>query len=299
MPRLLLLVSSLAFLVLTALSGSQQEPIRVEVEAVNVLVSVTDDRGRFITDLVQERFTILENGAVQKITNFSHELDLPLQVGLLIDTSSSVRTKLHFEKAAATNFIFSVMRPQDETLLVEFDSGVTLISDFSRRPSDIARKLQDLRAGGGTALLDALYTVARDKMNATGVRKAIILVSDGADLNSRRTVRETVEMIQTRGVTVYGIGTSRFGATSDKKGEEMLTTLAESTGGQAFFPYSEQLFQQAFDTINDELRSRYSLTYIPSNKSRDGSFRRIRVKIAKGKKLNLRYRKGYFAPTES
>jgi VWFA-related protein len=287
-----------ALLIPSSSQEVQQDPIRIEVEAVNVLVSVTDSKGRHVTDLTQDRFRVFENGAPQELTNFSIETDLPLQIGLLIDTSASVRTKLGFEKAAATNFVRSVMRPQDQTLLVEFDSGVTLINDFTTKPAEIADKLQKLRAGGGTALLDAVYAVSRDKMGSANVRKTIILVSDGADLNSKRSVREAVEMAQSSGVTVYGIGTNRFGASGNKKGEAMLNELAKKTGGRAFFPYSSERMEDAFQLIDDELRSRYSLTYIPENKDRDGKFRKLKVKLEKGKKYKLRYREGYFAPAE-
>lgn len=296
----MLILSSLTFvhaLLTLALptQQSKQEPIRIEVEAVNVLVSVTDSRGRFITDLARERFLVFEDGKQQTITNFTHETELPLQIGLLIDTSASVRPKLEFEKTAATNFVRSVLRPQDQVLLVEFDSGVSLISDFTNRPSVITQQLRRLRAGGGTALLDAVYAVSRDKMTAPGVRKALVILSDGADLNSTRSLKESIEMAQTSGVTLYGIGTSRLGASVDHKGEQMLTDLAEGTGGQAFFPYGEASLTASFQQIDQELRSRYSLAYIPVNKARDGKFRKIRVKIEKGKKYSLRYRPGYYA----
>lgn len=299
----MLILSSLAllhaWLTLAPLTQqSQQEPIRIEVEAVNVLVSVTDSKGRFITDLPRERFQIFEDGKKQRITNFTHETELPLQIGLLIDTSASVRPKLEFEKTAATNFVRSVLRPQDQVLLVEFDSGVSLISDFTNRPTVITRQLQSLRAGGGTALLDAVYAVSRDKMTTPGVRKALVILSDGADLNSTRSLKEAVEMAQTSGVTLYGIGTSRFGASADHKGEEMLTDLAEGTGGRAFFPYGEATLSDSFQQIDQELRSRYSLAYIPANKARDGKFRKIRVKIEKGKSYSLRYRPGYYAQSK-
>ncbi len=280
-----------------SLAFGQGDPIRVEVEAVNVLVTVTDKNGRFVTDLTRDRFKVFEDGQQQEVTNFSHQSDLPLHIGLLIDTSASVRPKLDFEKRAATQFVRSVMTPRDQTLLAEFDSAVNLISDFTSRPSAIARQIQALRAGGGTALLDALYKVTRDKMTAPGARKTIIVLSDGADLDSKRTLGETLRILQTSGVTVYAIGTNRFGASGDKKGEKALIQVAEETGGRAFFPYSEQLFSEAFDQINRELRSQYSLTYVPSGRAAAGEFRKLRVKVEKGGNLQLRYRRGYYAKT--
>lgn len=276
--------------------AQQQEPIRVEVEAVNVLVAVTDKQGRFVTDLQRDRFQIFENGKRQKITNFSHETNLPLRIGLLIDTSASVRTKLDFEVRAATNFIFSVMKSRDRTLLVEFDRAVSLISDFTHSASRIAEQLKKLRAGGGTALLDAVYAVSRDKMTESGARKTIVIVSDGVDLDSRRNLREAVEMAQKSGVIIYAIGTNKFGADGDSEGEKTLRELTEKTGGRAFFPYSPEQLERAFEMIDEELRSQYSITYVPTNKKRDGKFRKLKVKLEKDKGMKLRYREGYFAP---
>ncbi len=275
----------------------QQQPIRVEVEAVNVLVAVTDQNGRFVTDLPKDRFEVREDGKTQKITNFSHETNLPLRIGLLMDTSASVRTKLDFEVRAATNFLRSIMRPQDKTLLVEFDRAVSLISDFSSSPATISEELKKLRAGGGTAMLDAVFAVSRDKLTDPTTRNTIVLLSDGVDLDSQRSLREAVEMAQKSAVIVYAIGTNKFGASGDSGGEKRLSELAEKTGGRAFFPYSPELLEDAFRKIDEELRSQYSLTYTPTNKTRDGKFRKLKIKISDGKELRLRYRPGYYAPT--
>lgn len=273
----------------------ESSQIRVQVEAVNVMVTVLDKRGRFVTDLEKERFTVYEDGAEQEITNFARETSLPLSVALLIDTSASVRLKLDFEKQAAAGFLHEVIRLQDQAMLVEFDTGSVLLSDFTNRPSELVKELKSLRAGGGTALFDALYKVASEKMSGASPRRVIVIVSDGADLHSRHTLEEAVEMVQRAEATVYAIGTSRFGATSDKRGEDKLKLLAEKTGGTLLLPYSEQQFQDAFSQINQELRSQYSLTYVPKNKQRDGSFRRIKIRIKPDKNLVFRYKEGYFA----
>lgn len=289
------------FLSLTPLlcAAFQDPQIRVEVEAVNLLIAVTDKHGRFVTDLGRDRFEVKEDGVLQEITNFSHQTDLPLLIALVIDTSSSVRLKLDFEKRAATNFLYSLMRPQDRALLVEFDSGVSLRHDFTHRPGDIAREIRALRAGGGTALVDALYVVAREKMTESEARNTAVVLSDGRDLNSQRSVEEALRMSHRSGVVIYAIGTTRFGADRDEKGEELLESLAESTGGRVFFPYSSERLSQAFELIDEELRSQYSLTYMPKNKSKDGKFRRIEIKISKGKGLRVRHRTGYFAPSDT
>jgi len=275
----------------------QESEIFIEVEAVNVLVTVMDRDGHFVTDIPKSHFHVYEDDFEQTITNFMSETDMPLKVGLLIDTSSSVRMKLDFEKQAATNFIRSVMRTGDVALLVEFDQGVSLLHDFTRNPSAIVREIKKLRAGGGTALLDAIYTVSRDKMVGPEARKALVLLSDGQDLNSVRNLDETLDMAKDAGVVIYSIGTSKFGADVNRKGEKMLEQLSDQTGGRAFFPYSADLLNEAFELINQELRSQYSLTYVPTNKLRDGTYREIKVKVDDKRDLSLRYRKGYFAPT--
>ena len=278
------------------LSSFQQTPIRVEVEAVNVLVSVTDRKDRFVTSLAKNRFLVYENGVRQRITNFKHETDLPLRIGLLIDTSASVRLKLDFEKQAATRFLRTVMRPRDRALLVEFDTGVSLRHDFTSSPAAIAKEIRALKAGGGTALLDALYTVSHEKMTDPGSRQAIVILSDGVDRNSDHTLKNIVESIHRSGTIIYAIGTTKFGADVQKEGEEMLEKLAEETGGRAFFPYSTETLSQAFEVINEELRSQYSLTYVPRNRSKDGTFRKFEIKLVKGRGLSVRHRKGYYAP---
>jgi VWFA-related protein len=289
---------TLLSLLLFAAPAYQESEIFVEVEAVNVIVTVMDRDGRFVTDIPRSRFRIFEDEFEQTITNFISETEMPLKIGLLIDTSSSVRMKLDFEKQAATNFIRSIMRRDDLALLVEFDQGVSLLHDFTRQPTSIVREIKKLRAGGGTALLDAIYTVSRDKMIGQESRKTLVVLSDGQDLNSVRNLDETLDMAKDAGVVIYSIGTSRFGASVNRKGEKMLQHLSEQTGGRAFFPYSADLLNEAFELINQELRSQYSLTYVPTNKLRDGTYREIEVKLKDGKKLSLRYRKGYFAPTE-
>jgi Ca-activated chloride channel homolog len=289
--------SSLALIAAFPLLGAFQDTqIRVDVEAVNVFVTVMDKQGRFVTNLEQDRFILYEDGVPQEITNFSRETDLPLRIGLLIDTSSSVRLKLDFEKRAAGNFIRAVMRRNDQALLVDFDHGTSLVQDFTHRPSDIIEKVDLLRAGGGTAMWDALYTVARDKMTDRDARKTIVIVSDGEDRNSKVGFDETLQMIQASEVTVYGIGTSKFGASSNKQGEDNLKKLAEETGGAAFFPYSAELLDEAFDRIDQELRSQYSLTFVPRDRVPDGRFRQLEVRIVDGKDYRLRHRKGYRLP---
>ena len=277
----------------------RQAPFRVEVDAVNVLATIHEkDTRRFVTDLTKEDFEIYEDGARQDITNFTQQINLPLTIALCMDTSSSVRLKLAFEKETAIDFLYTVMRPMDRALLVEFDTGVTLVHDFTSNPNDLVREIKLLRAGGGTSLYDAVYLVAEQKMLQEEGRKTVVILSDGADLTSKRTFEEMLRMVYQAEITVYAISTTRFGADIDHEGDNALRQLTEGTGGRAFFPYSAEQLASAFQEVDQELRSQYNLTYVPSNKKRDGSFREIKVKVARNG-VRLRYRRGYFAPVES
>ena len=290
----------LSFVCLVFASGFQEENrFRIAVDAVNILVTVLDQDGRFVTNLQREDFIVYEDGKVQEIEQFSQETDQPLRVGLLIDTSASVKMRLDFEKTAAINFMRSVMRYRDEAMLVEFDKGVTMLHDFTSRPTEIVREIEELRAGGGTALLDAIYQVSQEKMAEKRLRQTIVVLSDGDDLHSSRSLEEAVNMAQLAETSVYAIGTNKMGATTSKNGIKILNRLTEETGGRAFFPVSDLEMEDAFDKIEKELRSQYSITYTPRNKTRDGKFRELEVRVAKGRNrpqnLTIRHKKGYYA----
>ena len=241
--RCLTLLASTCLLASTSFALQQQQQpteteIFVEVDAVNLLVSVTNKQGRSVTDLKLENFRILEDGQAQTITNFGIEKKLPLSIAVLIDTSASVRTKLDFEKQAATNFVFSVMQPRDQTMVAEFDTGVTLVTDFTNQPTEIARQLKGLQAGGGTALLDAVFIVARDKLNIPERRNTVIVISDGADLDSTHSAEEALDLVQKNNITVYAIGTNRIGASGDQRGEKILEGTRAEDRGTGLFPHT-------------------------------------------------------------
>lgn len=280
-------------------SSRDQEPFRVEVEAVNVLVTVLDKKsGKPITDLGIDNFDVFEDGVRQEITNFSRQTNLPLTIALCVDTSASVRLKLEFEKEAAIDFLFSVMRPVDKALLAEFDTGVTLLHDFTSNPNDLVEEIKRLRAGGGTSLYDAIYLVAEQKMLSERGRKTLVVLSDGSDLTSRRTFEEALRMAHRAEVTIYAISTTRYGANVDHEGERALKQLTESTGGRVFFPFSNSQLTSAFRAIDEDLRSQYNITYVPSNRAKDGKFRELEVKVKPGD-FQVRHRQGYFAPGPS
>jgi len=293
----LTLAAVLLLLTVRATAQDQQrEPFRVEVEAINVLVSVHDEKtGKFVTDLSPSDFRIMEKGVLQEITNFAQQTNLPLAIALAVDTSSSVKLKLEFEKEAALDFLYSVMRPTDRALLLEFDSGVTLLHDFTSDANDLVREIKNLKAGGGTSLYDAIYLVCEQKMleEETG-RKVLVILSDGADVTSHHTYDQALDMAYRAEVTIYAISTTRFGADIDHEGDNALKQLVENTGGQAYFPFSTKDLSKAFQAINEELRSQYNIAYVSSNRIRDGKFREIKVEVVKPD-IRVRHRKGYFA----
>lgn len=298
MRKTAVILLSLFCLIFTV--GFQEESrFRISVDVVNVLVTVLDQDGRFVTNLQKEDFIIYEDGKVQEIDQFSQETDQPLRIGLLIDTSASVKMRLEFEKEAAVNFMRSVMRLRDEAMLVEFDKGVSMLHDFTDRPTEIVKSIETLRAGGGTALLDAIFQVSQEKMSEKRLRQTIVVLSDGDDLHSTHSLAEAVNMAQLAESSIYAIGTNRLGASRSSHGIKILRQLTEETGGRVFFPVSDIEMEVAFDQIEKELRSQYSITYTPRNIVRDGKFRNLEVRIAKGKNrpspLSIRHKKGYYA----
>ncbi len=272
------------------------EPFRVEVEAVNVLVAVHHKKtGRFVTNLSPQHFIVKEDGRRQQLTNFAPQTNLPLTIAICVDASASVRLKLGFEKEVATDFLFDVMRPTDKALLLEFDTGVTLLHDFTSNPNALLAEIDNLRAGGGTSLYDAIYLISEQKMLQEYGRKTILVLSDGSDLTSVHTFDETLRMAYMAESTIYAISTTRFGAGEDARGDKALEKLTENTGGTVFFPHSSNNLAEAFTTIDQELRSQYNLTYVPTNKKKDGTLRKIEVEV-KADDVRIRHRRGYYAP---
>ncbi|HNR39275.1 MAG TPA: VWA domain-containing protein [Acidobacteriota bacterium] len=303
------LVLAAVVLTLAGAAWSQQvvQPpegrIAVRVEMVNLLCSVLDRRGNYVTTLHQDDFIVYENNSPQKIENFSAMSDLPLSIALLIDTSASVANKLKFEQDAAAEFFATVLRPQDKALLVEFDTGVTLIQDFTNDTNLLGKQLRTLRAAGGTSLYDSVLLVAEEKLvpDQGERRKTVIVISDGEDTVSKVTFEEALEMAQRSGATVFAISTNKgghFGVKGSDEGDTILEQLTSATGGKAYYPTKMEDLSLAFREINQELRSQYSISYRSSNPARDGTFRALRVAV-KGKDLRVRHRKGYFAPKSS
>jgi Ca-activated chloride channel family protein len=274
---------------------------RTRVEEVNLIFTVTDKRGKFVKDLTQDQFKILDNNRPPKeVLNFEAQTDLPLRLGLLIDASNSIRDRFLFEQQAATEFLQEIIRiSTDKAFVLAFDEVWDLIQDFTNDLGMLRRGIKQIRPGGGTAMWDAVYYACRDKLmkeRATGsVRRAIILISDGDDNQSRVLRQEAVEMAQRADVIVYAISTnlSDIHSTGDKN----LETLTEATGGRAFFPFKLRDLSDAFGDVESELRSQYAVAYKPADFVLNGEFRPIQI-TAENKKLKVRTRKGYFAPKE-
>jgi Ca-activated chloride channel family protein len=273
--------------------------IKVDVTRVNVLFTVTDKKGRFITDLVKEDFSVMENKKAQVIQEFTAETDLPLRIAILIDTSNSIRDRFKFEQEAAIEFISSVIRPrEDKAMVVSFDTAAELVADLSDNPEKLAKSIRDLRPGGGTALYDAIYFACRDRLQQDQprhkFRRAIIIVSDGDDNQSRVTRDQALEMAQKADVVIYAISTNISRIEGD--GDKVLKYLSLETGGQAFFPFKVQDLAQSFENIANELRRQYNIFYRPEPLKTDGLYHAISVKVNGRKDLVVRARKGYYAP---
>ena len=272
---------------------------RVSVDLINVFCSVWDKKtSNFITNLTRDDFSVFEDQKKQEIINFVRETDLPLTIALLIDTSQSVAPKLKFEQEAAINFFHSVLRDRDRAMLVEFDSGVTMVQDFTNDPNLLAKQIRTLKAAGGTALYDAITLTCDEKLIRETGRKAIVILSDGEDLSSRGTFEEALEMAQRAEAIIYSISVNRggfFGVEGSKEGDRVLKKFAEESGGRTFTPFKVEELEDSFRQINQELRSQYNIGYLSSNAARDGSYRRIEIRIAE-KDTKVSFRRGYYAP---
>ncbi len=276
------------------------EKITKTVNEVNVVFTVTDKHGRFVKDLKKEDFKVLDDNKPQQILSFRSETDLPLRVGLLIDSSNSIRDRFKFEQEAAIEFLNQIIRQKkDQAFVIGFDTVAEVTQDYTDSTEALAHGVRMLRAGGGTALFDAIYYACREKLmnppsNPDGNRRAIILLSDGDDNQSRVTREEAVEMAQRAGVIIYAISTNITGQKS--RGDKVLERFAETTGGRLFTPFKLQDVADAFTDIQSELRSQYAISYHPNDFVADGRYRTIDIDAAGKKNLKVRAKKGYYAP---
>jgi VWFA-related protein len=274
--------------------------LKTNVNEVNLTFTVTDRHGHFINNLRQQDFALLDDQrAPAQVYSFTQQTDQPLRVGLLIDASTSIRSRFRFEQQAATEFLLSILRPRtDRAFIMGFDVSAYVTQGFTNNPDLLETGLNRLRPGGGTALYDAVYHACRDQMlhgvpaNAE-VRKALILVSDGDDNQSRAYLDDAIKMCQRAETTIFTISTNT--SPTRERGDDVLKKLAQSTGGSAFYPQRLEDISNEFKKVEEELRSQYSLAYKPADFRPDGSFRTIYLTALRGG-YTVHARTGYFAP---
>jgi VWFA-related protein len=283
----------------SAETPDERTRILVDVTRVNMLFTVTDKKGRFITNLTKDDFAVVENKKEQIIQEFTAESDLPLRLAILIDTSNSIRDRFKFEQEAMVQFINSVVRPrQDKMMIVSFDTSAELRADLSDDTQQLAKTIRDLRPGGGTAFYDAIFYASRDKLQQDQprhkFRRAIIVVSDGEDNQSRVTRDQALEMAQKADAVIYCISTNISRQETD--GDKVLRYFAQETGGQAFFPFKAEDLEQSFENIANELRHQYNIFYRPEPLKTDGLYHQVALKVKNRRDVVVRARKGYYAP---
>jgi VWFA-related protein len=273
--------------------------IGVEVDLVDLIFTATDKHGRFIKDLNKDNIRLLDEGKPPRLVEaFESQTELPLRVGLLIDSSNSIRDRFRFEQDAAGEFLHEVVRPNsDLAFVVGFDSMSDLTQDYTEDTNALAHGVRVLRPGGGTALHDAVFQACEKLAKAPvhgAARRAIILLSDGDDNQSRHTREEAIEAALRAEVIIYVISTNVTG--SDKRGDKVLMRYAEATGGRVFFPLRIEEVSNAFSEIQDELRSQYVIAYKPENFVQDGHYHSIAIDVPGKPNVKIRARKGYYAP---
>jgi Ca-activated chloride channel family protein len=301
--RTLLMIAALLFQVPLVQSPAiepppEQHAISVNVNIVNVLFTVSDRNGRFVTTLPRQKFRVFEDNKAQSIAHFSNETDLPLTIAVLIDTSGSVGDKLVFEQQAAIEFLRTTLRRgKDQALLIAFDTRINLLQDFTDDIGALGRAAEKIRAGGSTSMYDAVSMAASEKLAHQTGRHVEILISDGIDTFSHKSIDDALRSAQQSDTTIYCISTNSILKNSTRdtaNGNKALRRLAEETGGRLFLPVTTDELPAAFKRIDEELRSQYALTYHPGNARQDGVFHKIRIETS-DRQLRVQARNGYFA----
>lgn len=291
-------------LALAALALLTAQKIVVDTTLVVIPVTVTDPMNRFVLGLEKEDFTILEEGAEQKITHFSGE-DAPLSVGILVDTSGSMDFKLDTSRRAVAEFL-KTMNAQDEAFLIQFNDQAQVAQAFTSDMREIENRMTSLRAGGLTALLDAVDLGVREMKKAKNPRKALVVVSDGGDNHSRYTASDIKDVVREADTQIYAMGVFEPNllpqmTTVEVSGPRLLAQIADQTGGRAFGASEFSQLPAIAEKIAIELRNQYVLAYSPTNGERDGKYRHVEVRVRQPKglpTLKARWRLGYYAPMQ-
>lgn len=312
---------------------SDDTQFRITVPLVNVPFTVLDQKDRLVVDLRREDFEVFEDGQKVPIRFFTSITKVPLRIGLLMDTSNSVRLHFKAQQTAAIDFIHSITEsnPKNRLFLMTFDFTRDLLHDFTYDADALSTLVRKLKPGGGTALYDAIFYACQEKLRYEseegGVRRVLLIITDGEDDASRHSLDQALDVARRANVSIYAVGTIAYGSTSP--GEKVLERLVEETGGRVVYPWKkppsaefgtgylsrtqidgqnavyqagtgkyagEQAAQlaESLGLVQRELESQYHLAYVPPNVVADGRFREIKVEtVHKG--LRIRARKGYFA----
>jgi Ca-activated chloride channel family protein len=278
-------------------TDSDKETLSINVDLVNVLFTVADRNGRFITNLQKDDLKVLEDEKQQTISNFSNETNLPLSIALVFDTSASVLGRLQFEQEAASQFFYTTLRRStDKATVIAFDKTVVVAQDFTDNTELLTKAIGKIHASGSTSLFDAVYLAMTQKLVGQPGRHVLVIISDGEDNSSERSIDEAIEMAQKTDTVIYAVSTNStelFGSDRDR-GNKFLKRLSEETGGRVFLPIKSEDLTKSFLQISEELRSQYTLAYRSTNTKTDGAYRKIRLALS-NKQYKVRARDGYFA----
>jgi VWFA-related protein len=312
----------------SATSGSQQDDqklpeaqrtLKVQTTLVNVFVTARDKHNGIISDLAEKDFTIYEDGQPQKVAFYSKDVNMPITLGILIDTSGSMANIIGAEQDTASRFLREVMRKRDEAMVISFDFDVNLLADFTQDASVLEHAIRRTRINavssggvvtpstlptgqnGGTDLYDAVYLACHDQLASEAGRKAVILLTDAEDTGSKLTMQQSIEAAQRADTVIHVLRLSDepfyFGMGMGYSGASVARKMAEDTGGREIEVRNEKSLEKAFDIISEELRSQYVLGYYPTNTKRDGTFRKIKVELDRSD-VKILARKGYYAPSQ-
>jgi Ca-activated chloride channel family protein len=291
----------------------EQDTIRIPIRRVRLPITVVDKKGQFVPGLTKNDFLVFEDKVPQQIETFSEDLgqNEPLYVVVLMDTSNSTAGKIKFEQESAMNFIQTVVKPRkDRVLFATFDDEIKLRQDFTDKLDLLDKAVFSVKQTGvHTALFDAIWQFCDEKLRSVSGRRVIVVITDGEDTYSRADIRDAIDIAQRTETTIFAISTKagflstvpgvEAGSTKDKKDRD-LVTMAEETGGTAFFTGDMLSLERSFTRIAKELRTQYLVTYKPKNDRYDGSYRRIDVKLIEGRgSLRLRTKRGYKAIADS
>ena len=303
MTRRLSLLVWLATVPALAQVPQRTPTFEVGIEVINLNLSVTDNRNRYVTDLLAKDFAVFEDGIRQELSLFTHE-NLPISMAVLIDSSASMDEKLATAQAAATRFV-KTLRPEDAAEIIQFNDRATVLQDFTADHAALEAAIRRTQAAGPTALHNALYIALKElgKQKKAGQlrRLAIVLLTDGEDTASLVTDEQVLELARKTEINIYAIRLATDRAAdrlrpSFSQASYVLTALSRETGGQVFFPTSLNELETVYDRIAEELRTQYSVGYVSSNRRQDGKWRRIVVRVPERESITVRHKLGYYGP---